>query len=215
MQQQYLQIEPSVDDIESCGNERERAQLDWNWLERWMSSQSHHVRPHETPPYTITTTVTDDMSEEKTVEMDTVAPRDSTQSNMGLVNQDLAQNFHDSSPISKHHYRHDSAGVVPGYMAQTQSAKAKVRSQGPFKQRASSGLHWNSSARSSPIGLDCDSSNSGGATTTQAQMFQRSPSPKINGIRHQSKRISGVSPDNGGVEDWAIPLGAHGWTRFD
>lgn len=196
--QQYLEIDPSVEDIESCGNEHERAQMDWNWLERWMISQSsHNVRPRETPYYTTTTpTATDDMSEEKTVE-----PRDSVHANMGLMNQD----FFDLSPIAKHHQRKSSAGV-PSYMAPTQSAKAKVRSQGPFKQRGSSGPHWSSSTKSPVIGLGFDSS--GGASA--AHPFPRSPSPKINEIRLQSKRISGV-----GVEDWGIPLGAHGWAKFD
>lgn len=204
LQKQYLHIDPNVDDSESYSNERERAQLDWNWLERWMLSQSNNVRPLglgplETPPYT----PTDDMSEEKTVEMDMVAPRDSIHANMGLMNQE----FHDLSPISKHHQRHHSGGV-PSYMAPTQSAKAKIKSQGPSKHRASFGSYWSSSARSPPTGMGYDSSGSGGATA--AHPITRSPSPKINGIRLQSKRISGA-----GVEDWPIPPGGHGWTRFD
>ncbi|XP_073224463.1 protein IQ-DOMAIN 21 isoform X2 [Cicer arietinum] len=213
-QKQYLQIDPnienpSVDDIENCGNERERAQLDWNWLERWMLSQSHNVRPLglgpiETPPYT----PTKDMYDEKPVEMDMVAPRDSIRANMGLMNQ----HFHDLSPISKHHQRQHSTGL-PSYMAPTQSAMAKVRSQGPVKHRASFGSYWSSSARSPVNGLGYDSSGSGGATS--APMLQKSPSPKMNGTRLQSKGISGVGPDNVGVEDWANPLGAHGWARFD
>ncbi|CAI8598356.1 unnamed protein product [Vicia faba] len=189
-QKQYLHIEPSVDDIESYVTERERAQLDWNWLEHWMLSQSHNVKhlglaPDETPPYT---TTTDDMSEEKTVEMDM----------MGLMNQE----YHELSPISKYHQRQYS---VPSYMAPTLSAKAKIRSQGPSKHRASFGSYW-SSSRSPTIGLSYDSSGSSGATAAHA--ITRSPSPKMNGIRLQSKRISGG-------EDWPIPPGGHGWTRFD
>ncbi|TKY74086.1 IQ-DOMAIN 1 [Spatholobus suberectus] len=209
-QKQYMHIEPDDDDIGSYINERERAQLDWNWLERWMSSQSHNLRhlgPRETLYGTTTaTTATDEMSEEKTVEMDMSATLDSAHVNMGIVNQ---ESF-DTSPISnRYHQRHRSAGG-PSYMAPTQSAKAKVRCQGQFKQRGSPGPQWNSSTRrSSPIGLGCDSSSSGGATA--AHVFPRSPNPKINEIRLQSRRISTGSPDNVGIEDWALPLGANGW----
>ncbi|KAK7282561.1 hypothetical protein RIF29_11453 [Crotalaria pallida] len=211
-QQQYMQIDPpSVDDIGSYANECEAAQWGWNWLERWMSSQPHHVRnmgaPREMTTITTTaTTTTDDMSEEKTVEMDMVAPPDSAHSNIGLMGQD----FFDSSPLSdRNHHRQHSAGV-PSYMAPTQSAKAKVRNQGPFRQRAPNGPNWNcSTKRSSLTGLGCDSSSSGGATA--AHQFLKSPSPQINGVRLQSRRISSGSPDNMGFEDWALPLGAHGW----
>ncbi|WJX40477.1 hypothetical protein P8452_27945 [Trifolium repens] len=208
-QKQYLHIDPSVDDIESYGNERARAQLDWNWLERWMLTQSHNVRPIglgplETPPYT----PTDDMSEEKTVEMDMVAPRDSIHANIGQMNQE----FHDLSPIAKHHQRQHSGGV-PSYMAPTQSAKAKIRSHGPLKHRASFGSYWNSSLRSPPSGLGYESSGSGGAPATHP--ITRSPSPKINGLRLQSKRITGVGPEKVGVEDWPNHHGAHAWARFD
>ena len=171
-----------------------------------MSSQTYNVRnmgPRETSYMTLattTTTTTDDMSE-KTVEMDIAAPPGLTNNNMGLLSQD----FIDSSPISnRQHCR------VPSYMAPTQSAKAKVRSHGPGKPRVSSGPQWNSSTRRSSVtGSGCDSSSSGGGTTTY--QYVRSPSPKINSFRPQSRRISGGSPDYVGVEDWALPLGAHGW----
>ncbi|RDY05849.1 Protein IQ-DOMAIN 1, partial [Mucuna pruriens] len=209
-QKQYIQIDPNGDDIGSYTNESERAQLDWNWLERWMASQSNNLSnfgPRDTLYRTLaTTSTTDDMSEEKTVEMDMAATLDSTHANMGLVNLES----YDTSPISnRYHQRHHSAGV-PSYMAPTQSAKAKVRSQGPFKQRGSPGPHWNSSTRRSSVtGLGCDSSSPGGAPA--AHVFPRSPSPKVNEIRLQSKRISSVSPDNVAIEDWALPLGANGW----
>ena len=206
---QHMHIDPNGDDIGSYSTERERAQLDWNWLERWMSSQSPNLRPRETLYRTLATatSTTDDMSEEKTVEMDMGATLDSTHANMGFIN---GESF-DTSPISnRYHQRHHSAGV-PSYMAPTQSAKAKVRSQGPFKQRGSPGPHWNSSTRrGSSVGLGCDSSSSGGPTA--AHVFPRSPNPKINEIRLQSRRISGGSPDNVHIEDWALPLGAtNGW----
>ena len=204
-------MDPNGDDIGiyAHANEGERAQLDWNWLERWMSSQSQHVRPREATYMTLATTATtttDDMSEEKTVEMDMVGPPDPTHANMGLMGQD----FPDSSPISKLHYEGQHSAGVPSYMAPTQSAKAKVRSHGSFKQRASYGPNWNvSTRRTSAVGLGYDSSSSCWATA--AYQFPKSPSPKINGIRLQSRRISGGSPDNVGVEDWTLPLGAHGW----
>lgn len=210
---QYMQVDPNGDDIGSYTNERERAQLDWNWLERWMSSQSHNLRHfgsretlYRTLASTTATSVTDDMSEEKTVEMDMAATLDSTHANMGLVHQ---ESF-DTSPISnRYHQRNHSAGV-PSYMAPTQSTKAKTRNQGPFKQRGSPGPHWNSSTRRSfAIGLGCDSSSTGGASA--APVFPMSPNPKVNEIRLQSRRISGGSPDNIGIEDWALPLGANGW----
>lgn len=212
-QKQYMQMDPNGDDSGSYTNEHERAQMDWNWLERWMSSQSpnlRHLGPRETLYRTLATTTattaTDDMSEEKTVEMDMATTLDSSHANMGLINK---ESF-DSSPIfNRYHQRHHSVNV-PSYMAPTQSAKAKVRSQGPFKQRGSPGPHWNSATRrSSTIGLGCDSSSSGGPTS--AHVFPRSPNPKINEIHLQSRRISSSSPNNVGTEDWAHPLGANGW----
>ncbi|KAL1309663.1 hypothetical protein HN51_052355 [Arachis hypogaea] len=173
----------------------ETAQLDWNWLERWMSSQ--HSQQH-----------TDDMSQEKTVQMDMLGPRDPIHANMGL----MAQEYLDSSPISKlqHQRQHSGGATVPSYMAPTQSAKAKVRGQGQLKQRPSPGPNWNTSARRTPaVGLGFDSSSSGGPTATY--QFPRCPSPKINGVRLQSRRISGGSPDHVSGEDFGLLLGAHGW----
>ncbi|KAE9604018.1 hypothetical protein Lalb_Chr11g0066901 [Lupinus albus] len=126
-QQQNLEIDPNGYDIERYENEHEAAQWSLEWLEQW-TSQPHHVMhlggPHE---MTLTTTTTDNMSEEKTVEMHMVTPSDSTNSNMGLMGQE----FLDSSPMSnRYHQREDSSGV-PGYMTPTQSAKAKV--QGLFR----------------------------------------------------------------------------------
>ncbi|MED6135856.1 hypothetical protein PIB30_050575 [Stylosanthes scabra] len=212
-QKHYLHMDPNGDEIGIYpygANESEKAQLDWNWLERWMSSQ--HVRPRDNTYMTLATTATtttDDMSEEKTVEMDMVGPSDPIHENMGLMGHDHL----DSSPISKmqRQRQHSGGGSVPSYMAPTQSAKAKVRGQSQLKQRASPGPNWNTSTRrNSSVGLGFDSSSSGEPTAMYP--FPRCPSPKINGVRLQSRRISGGSPDHVSGEDWALPLGAHGWT---
>ncbi|KAF1893702.1 hypothetical protein Lal_00002217 [Lupinus albus] len=133
--QQNLEIDPNGYDIERYENEHEAAQWSLEWLEQW-TSQPHHVMhlggPHE---MTLTTTTTDNMSEEKTVEMHMVTPSDSTNSNMGLMGQE----FLDSSPMSnRYHQREDSSGV-PGYMTPTQSAKAKV--QGLFRYSGATAGH--------------------------------------------------------------------------
>ncbi|KAI5394112.1 protein IQ-DOMAIN 21 [Lathyrus oleraceus] len=190
-------------------NDNEKSQWGWNWLERWMSSQPYNARnlgQRETSYMTLpstTSTTTDNMSE-KTVEMDMVATPSRNNFNMGLMGQD----FRDASPtFTRVHQRPPSPGR-PSYMAPTQSAKAKVRVEGPFKQRVSSGPNWNTSTKGgSVIGSGCDSSSSGGGTTTY--QVPRSPGPKVNGVRSQSNRI--VSSSQEYVEDWALPLGAHGW----
>ncbi|KAJ6672870.1 IQ-DOMAIN 21 [Salix viminalis] len=119
------------------------------------------------------------------------------------------------------HIRTDAIGNqvqagLPSYMASTRSAKAKVRRQGLIKQRAAPGTpQWNPSTKkdSTIAGPGCDSSSSGGGTTTcQAP---RSPSPKYIGARLHSRRHAGeYSPDhfNGG-DDWRLPhpLDGHGW----
>ncbi|CAI8605726.1 unnamed protein product [Vicia faba] len=190
-------------------DKNEKAQWGWNWLERWMSSQPYnarHLGQRETSYMTLpstTSTTTDNMSE-KTVEMDMVATPSRNNFNMGLMGQD----FHDASPaFNRVHQRPPSPGR-PSYMAPTQSAKAKVRVEGPFKQMVSSGPYWNTSTKGgSVIGSGCDSSSSGGGTATY--QAPRSPGPRVNGVRSQSNRIVGSSQEY--VEDWALPLGAHGW----
>lgn len=187
-----------------------------------MSSQSQpqnvrHVGPRENSYMalaTTTTTTTDDTSE-KTVEMDMIAPPGSSSSfNMGLLNQEFLDSSPSPSPNSNRKHQRQHSGNVPSYMAPTQSAKAKVRYQGPIKPRGSPGPQWNSSTKRGAgpglgLGSACDSSSSGGGTSNYK--FPRSPSPKINGIRPQSRRMASGSPDYVGVDDWALPLGAHGW----
>lgn len=192
----------------------EKAQWGWNWLEGWMSTQPYNVRqsgPNEGSYVTLNTTTatatatTDDMSE-KTVEMDMVTPTGTSNSNMGMLDPNLSSN---------RHQRQLSSSNVPSYMAPTQSAKAKVRSQGSTKQQYAPGTPLRSpfTKKGSSIngGSGCDSSSSGGGTTYQAP---RSPSPKQNGMRLHSKRhAGGYSPDfNGGGDDWRVPpLDGHGW----
>ncbi|KAI9097555.1 hypothetical protein K1719_025326 [Acacia pycnantha] len=213
-QKPFLHSDSNDDDVGATKyhDEREKTPWGWNWLDRWMSSQPYNVRsvgPRETSYMTLattTTTTTDDMSE-KTVEMDMVAPLvPSNVSAMGLMNQE----FLDSSPMSNRKHHRQFSLNAPSYMAPTQSAKAKVRGQMQIKPRGSPGPQWNSSTKKGPgIGSGCDSSSSGGGTSSYK--FPRSPSPKMNGSRPQSRRIEGSSPDYSGFEDWALPLGGHGW----
>lgn len=214
-QKQHLHRNSNGDDVDMGTyhpNDDEKVQWGWNWLERWMSSQPYNVRhmvPRESSYMTLpstTSTTTDNMSE-KTVEMDIMATPSRGNFNMGPMGL-MAQEFHDSSPtFNRQHQRPPSPGR-PSYMAPTQSAKAKVRAEGPFKQRAPYGPNWNSSIKGgSIIGSGCDSSSSGGGTS--AYKFPRSPGPKVNGVRSESRRTVGGSQDY--TEDWAVPLGAHGW----
>ncbi|MED6139256.1 hypothetical protein PIB30_082088 [Stylosanthes scabra] len=211
-QKQYMQTASNSDDMGTYyPNEREKNQWGWNWLERWMSSQPHNVKhvgsrdTRDTPYLNLASTTSTDNMSEKTVEMDKVAtPGPSSNINMGLTNQD----FVDQSPVSSRQYQRPPSPSRPSYMSPTQSAKAKVRDQGPIKPRASPGPQWNSSTKGvSVTGSGCDSSSSGGTTSYQ---YTRSPSPKINGYRPQSRRIINSNPDS--IEDWAIQLGTHGWT---
>lgn len=209
-ERQLLQRNPNGDDIGTYyPNEEEKAQWGWNWLERWMSSQPYnarHLGPREsfykTLPST-TSTTTDNMSE-KTVEMDMAATPGRTNFNKSPMTPDYLI----SSPTSTRWHQRPPSPGRPSYMAPTQSAKAKVRMQGPSKQRASYGPNWNSSAKGGSVaGSGGDSSSSGGGVASY--QFPRSPGPNINGLHSQSRRIVGSSKDF--VDDWAFPLGAHGW----
>ncbi|XVE64408.1 hypothetical protein DITRI_Ditri07aG0098400 [Diplodiscus trichospermus] len=140
---------------------------------------------------TSTTCTTDKMSE-KTVEMDVV------------TSMDLSPYSTGQQPQSGSRFNN-----VPSYMAPTQSAKAKVRSQGQVKtQRGPYIPQWSPSKQQV---AGCDSLSSGGGTT----IFQsrRSPSPKNNGARLPSRRLGGCSPDAGsGGEDLRLPFGSsHDW----
>ncbi|XP_061954003.1 protein IQ-DOMAIN 21-like isoform X1 [Populus nigra] len=215
-QQQPLlsQNSPNGKEIGHFVDGSEKAQWGWNWLEGWMSAQPYNVRqlgPNEGSYVTLNTTTatatTDDMSE-KTVEMDMVTPTGTSNSNVGILDANLSSN---------RHQRQLSSSNVPSYMAPTQSAKAKVRSQGSTKQQYAPGTPLRNpfTKKGSSIngGSGCDSSSSGGGTTYQAPI--RSPSPKQNGMRLHSKRhAGGYSPDfnGGGCDDWRVPpLDGHGW----
>ena len=172
-----------------------------------MSSQPHQARQmgHKENSYitlpTTTNTNTDEMSE-KTVEMDIIAHSGLSDIDMGLVNRDSIE----SSPYPTKQ-RQMGSNDGPSYMAPTQSAKAKVRSQGTVKQRGPYGPQWNPSTRRGlAVESGCDSSSSGGGTTFHAP---RSPSPKSNGARLNSRRASSCSPNPNGMDDWA--LGGPAW----
>lgn len=97
----------------------ERPQWGWNWMERWMATQQWQQhqqlrRPTEPDTSIATATSTDDLSE-KMVEMDT-----------------------GRSPTLRRHPKEEigvSAHRPPSYMAATQSARAKARTQAGRLQR--------------------------------------------------------------------------------
>ncbi|KAL1532042.1 protein IQ-DOMAIN 21-like isoform X1 [Salvia divinorum] len=78
----------------------------------------------------------------------------------------------DTSEMGRIESRRPVMDDVPSYMAPTQSAKARVRTQGPIKQPGPPGNQWNSSTKR----VEYDSSSSGGGTTPYQP--QRSPNPK-------------------------------------
>lgn len=202
-QHKFMHLDTNGNDHEEFyANEHEKPQWGWNWLERWMASQPYHVRhlgPHETSYLTVGTR--DDISE-KTVEMNLVTPLGSESVIMGRLSGDTA----DSIQYSRSQ-RQCAPDSVPSYMAPTQSAKAKIRSQGIGKQRD----QWNQSAKKgSVMGLGCDSSSSGGGGNMTYQA-PRSPSPKNGNIlRGHAKWSTGYSPDSSGGDDGAMG-GRHGW----
>ncbi|XP_058100484.1 protein IQ-DOMAIN 21-like isoform X2 [Magnolia sinica] len=179
-------------------SEAETPQLGWNWLERWMASQPWHDRPVAPPPPEssyATVTNTDDTSE-RTVEIDIPRP-------VGRNPTDTTRfsNTHPRTSVDQHvpsetvGEGRDIPVVVPSYMAPTQSAKAKVRSQSCSKQRA------NPSAKRAFGGAD--SSSSGGGMS--AYHAVRSPSPKPNGVRLPARRVTSYSPDSSVGDDRTPP----------
>ncbi|KAL8537989.1 hypothetical protein ACS0TY_000077 [Phlomoides rotata] len=191
-QQQSLHSDMIDDNSALYDHGVEKSQWGWNWLERWMAAQPHHHHRH----MVARENTVDDMSE-RTVEMDLVMPLGSENLNMGRLSGDYAE----SSPYTARPQRRSGLPDVPSYMAPTQSAKAKARSQGPIKQPGPLGNQWNSSTKKGNIiGLGYESSSSGGGTTTY--QAQRSPNPK-GGLGKWM-----CSPESSS-EDRAS--GAHGW----
>ncbi|CAL5364568.1 unnamed protein product [Camellia sinensis] len=204
-QQQLLQSGLNGNDSGFYANEHERAQWGWNWLEHWMASQPYHARnlgPRESSYMTLTTT---DDNSEKTVEMDLVAPLGSENINMGRISGDPIE----SGQYANRQQRNLGLDSVPSYMAPTQSAKAKVRSQASAgRQHNPPVAQWNpSTKRGTTVGSGCDSSSSGGGMAHY--QVARSLSPKNDGLRVQGKWIAGYSPDSSGDER-ALHLGGHG-----
>nr|XP_033508470.1 protein IQ-DOMAIN 1 isoform X2 [Nicotiana tomentosiformis] len=208
-QQQLLLVDQHGEDPDVFANEREKSQWGWSWLERWMASQpyqySRHIVPRDNSYVTLSTT--SDMSE-KTVEMDLVTGP------LGSENVNSARHAFDkaeTSPYSARQQRQSNSDTVPSYMAPTQSAKAKVRSQGYVKHRSPPSAQWNTSTKKEThYGLGLESSS--GASTTAIYQVSRSPSPKSSANRssgHANKWMATYSPESSG-DDRASPLGVHG-----
>ncbi|CAA0813023.1 IQ-domain 21 [Striga hermonthica] len=188
-QQRMLQCDPMSDNFDLGAN------WGWNGLERWIEAQppQHRQRARQN--------ATDSMSE-KTVEMDLLIPLASEDVSMGRLSGDCIE----SSPYSSRKPRRLGLDDVPSYMAQTQSAKAKVRSEGPTKQRSPQGPQWNpSTKKGSGIGLGYESSSSGGGTA--AYQPRKSPHKQDNN-RRLAKWM--YSPESSS-EDRALALGAQTW----
>ncbi|KAJ4956494.1 hypothetical protein NE237_013277 [Protea cynaroides] len=183
--------------------ETEKPQWGWNWLERWMASQPRHGRhssAQEGSYFSHPHANTDDTSE-RTVEVDMNTPPRQDPANMGRHGSPF-----DSAQYRTRQQRQTGSDTIPSYMAPTQSAKAKLRSQSPVKQRVHGGPQWNSSTRKGFITTSgCDSSSSGGGTVSTYQA-PRSPSPKVNGLPTQIRRHGGYSPDSSGGDDRLLPF---------
>ncbi|CAN4089554.1 unnamed protein product [Withania somnifera] len=206
-QQQLLHIDPHCEDTDYFGNERDKSQWGWSWLERWMASQPYQYSRDIVPRDSsyVTPSTTSDMSE-KTVEMDLAL--DSETINSARHTFDQAE----TSLYSARKEGHSKFDNVPSYMAPTKSAKAKVRSQGLVKHRSPPAAQWNASTRKAPhYGLGLESST--GTSTTAIYQASRSPSPKTNANRssgHANKWMATNSPESSG-DDRTSPLGAHAW----
>ncbi|KAL2540271.1 IQ-domain 21 [Abeliophyllum distichum] len=144
-------------------HENNEQQLGWNWLERWKAVQPDHsknIMPWESSY--VTGTSTDDTSQ------------GFESANMGRRREVPIK----SSPCTTLQQPRLGLDHTPSFMSPTQSAKAKVRSQGPVRQRTPTGTQWNSSTKGGTItGPDYESSkNSGGGKA--AYQAPRSPNTK-------------------------------------
>ncbi|XP_068659200.1 protein IQ-DOMAIN 21-like [Aristolochia californica] len=185
------------------GKEPEKQQWGWNWLERWMATQPWYAQNVPEASYVTLTQTTTDSTSAKTVEMDVSRPNTFSPTTAGYSNRNRFT-------VSNRNRRSDEEGrddsVIPSYMATTQSTKAKFRNLSQGKQRMpQSGPQWNSSTKSAASGGG-DSSSSG----AEPALYQapRSPSPKTNGARVQSRRLTGYGPDSSAGD---YPIGEHVW----
>ncbi|XP_073311108.1 protein IQ-DOMAIN 21-like isoform X1 [Primulina huaijiensis] len=170
-----LQSHMNRDETELYEHGTNKPPWGWNILEQWMATQPYYPRHKMERGTTI-----DGMSE-KTVEMDYVTQLRLENVNMGRFRGGPIE----LSPYSARQPRRLSSDDVPSYMAPTQSAKARIRNQGPVKQRSPLMAHWNSSTRTGTgFGLVYETSSSGGGTTYQAP---RSPNPKDNNTHGAGK----------------------------
>lgn len=175
------------------GKDREKAQWGWNWLERWMASQQYHARRLGLHEGSYAMLGTEDVSE-KTVEMDIATPPGSDNLNMGRLSRDTDESIPYPYPHPNRKQRQASSENVPSYMAPTQSAKAKVRSQGRQSTLAGLGPQWNpSTRRGSILGSGCDSSSSGGGTSGFPAPRSPIPIPKGNRRNDWMLHLSGQS----------------------
>ncbi|XP_071720831.1 protein IQ-DOMAIN 21-like [Rutidosis leptorrhynchoides] len=199
-QQQQHFLHQESDTTVMYPNDHEKQQWGWNWLESWMASQPYQKRsvgPNE-GSY-LTHNPNDDVSV-KTVEMDLVTPLSSEY----ITTSRLSGETFDSAKHSQSQRQSISSDQVPSYMAQTQSAKAKVRVQ-------NMGKHKGQPVKKGGLtnGLSFD---------TSPYHIPRSPSPSpspqgyvngSNGVRGQSKWATGYSPDSSGGDDGS--MGRYTW----
>lgn len=178
-QHQFLQLDSNIEEVGFYGNEHRKSQWGWSWLERWMASQPYHNRQNGDGPR-------DDIMSDKNVEMDLLTPSGPENVTMGRLSADTTESFQRQAQMQRH----------PGYMAPTQSAKAKVRTQGLSKHRGASVAQWNPSTK---MGAGTDSSSSGGGTLSY--QAPRTPSPQNNGVHGPTRWIVGRSPDSNASHD--------------
>lgn len=154
-----------------------KSQWGWNWLERWMAVEqweARHSAPRPPPVSSyVTATAAMDSLLEKTVEMD---PGKTSQ-----INPTTRDSYHSKDgPVRPR-------AAVPSYMAATESARAKARTQAPPQAMAKT---WRSRS-----GNVADSSSSGG--DTPMCLPARNPG-HIDGVGLSAERRkhTGCNPDS-------------------